>query len=80
MTKIKTNDNRKTTNPTFKDIKAGVMFTETDCEIIYIKTAVLKNEEDSTTTNAIDLEGDTHWFDASDEIWLIREVEVTIKG
>ncbi len=79
MTKIITKDNRKITNPTFADIKEGVMFTEVDCEEIFIKTAVLKNEEYSTTTNAIDLEGDTHWFDDDEEVWFIREIEVTIK-
>ena len=78
MTKIKTNDNRINTYPTFKDIREGAMFTEENCDIIYIKTAVLKNEDD-TTTNVIDLEGDTHWFDYDEEIQPIQEIEITIK-
>ena len=78
MTNIKTNDNRTNTYPTFKDIREGAMFTETNCSIIYIKTAVLKSEDD-TTTNVIDLEGDTHWFDGDEEIQLIREIKITIK-
>lgn len=79
MTKIKTNDKRKNTNPTFEDVKEGAMFTEVDDERIYIKTAVLKNEEYHTTTNALDLEGDTHWFDDDEEIQFIQEIEITIK-
>ena len=79
MTKIKTNDNRKNANPTFEDVKAGTMFTETNDDVIYIKTAVLKNEEDNTTTNAIDLEGDTCWFNDDEEVQFIQEIEITIK-
>lgn len=55
------------------------MFTENNCDLIFIKTAILKNEENNTTTNAIDLEGDTHWFDDDEEVQFIQEIEITIK-
>ena len=79
ITKIQTTDNRKNINPTFKDVKKGAMFIENDCELIFIKTAVLKNEENNTTTNAIDLEGDTCWFDDDEEVQFIQEIEIIIK-
>ena len=79
MTKITTHDNRQTAKPTFEDIETGVMFTDVDCEIIYIKTAPLKNMGTNTTANALDLEGDTHWFDADEEVQPIQEIEITIK-
>ena len=79
MTQITTKDNRKNYNPTFEDIKEGTMFTEPQSEIIYIKTAVLKNEENNTTTNALDIDGDTHWFDDYEEVEPIQEIEITIK-
>ena len=78
MTQIKTNDNRRNYAPTFADIEEGVMFTEPDSELIFIKTAVLKNEK-GTTTNAIDLDGDISWFNDYEEVHPIQEIEITIK-
>jgi hypothetical protein len=78
MTKIKTNDNRKNITPTFEDVEEGSMFIDPNSKMIFIKTAILKVEDD-TTANAIDLEGDTHWFYDDEEIQPIQEIEITIK-
>lgn len=90
VTKIKTNDIRKDTAPTFEDIEVGSMFTESDGGIIFIKLNeiqihyygnvtedVVANEE--TVYNAITLDGEFETFYDNEEVEPIQELEVTIK-
>lgn len=84
-TKVKFNDNRKSTHPTFEDIVVGSMFTEVDGEIIYIKidkAQIHYYNEDiiDDEINAIDIrDGEFVSFDDDEEIHPIQEIEITIK-
>lgn len=86
ITKIQTTDSR-TANLTFEDISIGSMFTEKP----YIKMPIFTlvdmahrdNEEiapqDEEEFNAIDLYGNTYWFDYDNEVENINEIYVTMK-
>lgn len=84
MTKIQTTDSR-TANLTFEDITVGSMFTEKDYGKPYIKMPIftLVDEEiapqDEEEFNAIDLYGNSYWFDEDNEVENINEMCITIK-
>jgi hypothetical protein len=81
-TKVKFNDYRKNTNPTFEDIEVGSMFTEIGGEIIYIKKKdfITDKGKNECYYNAIDIkDGEFVSFDNDEEIEPIQEIEITIK-
>lgn len=90
ITKIQTTDSR-ITNLTFEDISIGSMFTEKDYGKPYIKMPIFTlvdmahrdNEEiapqDEEEFNAVDLYGNTYWFDEDNEVENINEIYVNIK-
>ena len=89
-TKIQTTDSR-TANLTFEDIHIGSMFTEKDYGKPYIKMPIFTlvdmahrdNEEivpqEEEEFNAIDLYGDSYWFDYDSEVENINEIYITLK-
>ena len=89
-TKIEVNDIRKNTAPTFKDIKVGSMFTETDGELIFIKLNEIQihycgNVEDNIVAsedkvyNVMTLDGDFDAFYDDEEVTPVQELEIVIK-
>lgn len=84
-TKVKFNDNRISTHPTFEDIVVGSMFTEVDGETIYIKIdkAQIHYYDEETIDdeiNAIDIrDGEFVSFDEDEEVHPVQELEIIIK-
>lgn len=81
-TKVKFNDYRKNTNPTFEDIAVGSMFTEVEGEVIYIKKEefLVDKGKDECYHNAIDIrDGEFVSFGYDEEVHPIQEIEITIK-
>ena len=90
MTKIQTTDSR-TANLTFEDIPNGSMFTEKDFGTPYIKMPIftlvdiehrdmeeiMPREEEEF--NAIDLYGNSYWFDNDQEVESVNEIYITMK-
>lgn len=89
-TKIQTTDSR-TTNLTFEDISNGSMFTDKDYDRPYIKMPIftLVNMEyrengeiapqEEEEFNAVDLYGNSYWFDYDHEVESINEIYITMK-
>ena len=90
ITKIQTTDSR-TTNLTFEDIANGSMFTEKDYGKPYIKMPIFTlvdvahrdNEEivpqEEEEFNAVDLYGNSYWFDYDHEVESVNEIYVNLK-
>lgn len=78
MTKIKTNDKRENTAPTFGDLNIGDSFTSVDGAMPFIKTEVMY-DENKDGYNTVALDGEFYWSDDDEEIRPIREIEITIK-
>ena len=90
MTKIQTTDSR-TANLTFEDIANGSMFTDTECDRLYIKMPIFTlvdmahrdNEEiapqEEEEFNAVGLNGMPHWFDYDHEVESVNEIYITMK-
>lgn len=81
-TKLKFNDYRKNTNPTFEDIVVGSMFTEVEGEVIYIKKEdfVIDKGKNECYYNAIDIsDGEFVSFNYDEAVYPIQEIEITIK-
>ena len=90
MTKIQTTDSR-TANLTFEDIPTGSMFTDKDFDRPYIKMPIFTlvdiahrdNEEivpqEEEEFNAIDLYGNSYWFDYDHEVESVNEIYITMK-
>lgn len=89
-TKIQTTDSR-TANLIFEGIANGSMFTEKDYEKPYIKMPIFTlvdmahrdNEEiipqEEEEFNAVDLYGNSYWFDYDHEVENVNEIYITMK-
>ena len=90
MTKISTTDSR-TANLIFKDISNGSMFTEKECKKLFIKMPIFTlvdmahrdNEEivsqEEEEFNAVDLYGNSYWFDYDHKVESVNEIYITMK-
>ena len=78
MTKIKTNDKREDTTPTFGELNVGDLFTSVGESVVFIKTEVIYNEH-KDPYNTVALDGEFYWSDDDEEIQPIIEIEAIIK-
>ena len=78
MTKIKTNDKREDTAPTFGELNVGDLFTSGNGSVVFIKTEIMYNDH-KDAYNTVALDGEFYWSDDDEEIQPIREIEITIR-
>jgi hypothetical protein len=78
MTKIKTNDKREDTAPTFGELNVGDLFTSVNESVVFIKTEIMYNDH-KNAYNTVALDGEFYWSDDDEEICPIKEIEITIK-